>query len=125
MLGRLTGNFGKPCGQFVTVIRQVTARSAMRFIATTLLLLTLGPALPADSSAQVETPSEDSEPSGYMDPDDRSPLAALNPANSSLEVWIGPIILGVFAFFLILFIRRYSKPRRQDQAQTDVEKRRE
>ena len=89
------------------------------------MLLTLGLAMLADAFAQDETPSEDSEPSGYMNPDDRSPLAALNPADSSLEVWIGPIVMGVFAFFLILFIRRYSKPRRQDQAQTDVEKRRE
>ncbi len=97
----------------------------MRFIATSLLLLTLGPALPAASFALDETSSDDSQPSGYMDPDDRSPLAALNPAESSLEVWIGPIILGVFAFFLILFIRRYSKPRHQDQAQKDIDKRRE
>lgn len=97
----------------------------MRFIATSCLLLVLGLALPAHSSAQDETPPNDSEPSGYMDPDDRSPLAALNPAESSLEVWIGPIILGVFAFFLILFIRRYSKPRHQDQAQKDIEQRRE
>ncbi|NDY95203.1 hypothetical protein [Wenzhouxiangella limi] len=93
----------------------------MRLIATSFLLLVLGLAVPGYSSAQDETPPNDSEPSGYMDPDERSPLAALNPADSSLEVWIGPIILGVFAFFLALFIRRYSKPRRQDQAQKDID----
>lgn len=97
----------------------------MRFIATSFLLLVLGLTMPAYSPAQNETPPNDSEPSGYMDPDDRSPLAALNPAESSLEVWIGPIIMGIFAVFLILFIRRYSKPRHQAQAQKDVAKRRD
>lgn len=97
----------------------------MRLIATSLLLLMLGLMLPGHSFAQDPPPSQDSEPSGYMDPDDRSPLADLNPADSSLEVWIGPIILGVFALVLIVLIRRYSKPRHQDQAQSDLKQRRD
>ncbi|TVS11003.1 MAG: hypothetical protein EA419_09305 [Wenzhouxiangella sp.] len=81
------------------------------------LMLVLSPALPL---AAEEAPADQDEPSGYMDPDERSPAAALNPAESGLEVWIGPIIMGVFAFFLILFIRRYSKTRHQDKAQKDL-----
>jgi len=71
--------------------------------------------------AMADEPVPDAEEaSGYMDPDGSSPAAALNPAESGLEVWLGPIMMGVFAFFLILFIRRYSKSRHQGQAQQDL-----
>ncbi len=87
------------------------------------ILLTLMLALaPVSGLANDEPLVDQEEPSGYMDPDGRSPAAALNPAESGLEVWIGPIIMGVFAFFLILFIRRYSKTRQQDKAQKDPDK---
>lgn len=72
---------------------------------------------------RADTPPDQEEPSGYMDPDERSPVAALNPAESGLEVWIGPLILGVFALALILLIRRYSKAHRQGKAQKDIEPR--
>lgn len=89
-------------------------RNALPIVLT--LLLALSPVLPL---AADEPLVDQDEPSGYMDPDDRSPATALNPAESGLEIWIGPIIMGVFAFFLILFIRRYSKTRHQDKAQKD------
>ena len=94
----------------------IRLRNALAVICTLMLVSALALPLAAE-----ETPPDQDEPSGYMDPDERSPAAALNPAESGLEIWIGPIIMGVFAFFLILFIRRYSKTRRQDQAQKDPE----
>lgn len=67
-----------------------------------------------------DEPVPDSEEaSGYMDPDGSSPAAALNPAESGFEVWIGPILLGAFALLLIVVIRRFSRPRRQEKAQRD------
>lgn len=92
---------------------------------TTTLLLMLAMVLSDPSLVMADPPPDQDEPSGYMDPDDRSPLAALNPAESGLEVWIGPIIMGVFALALILFIRRFSKARHQDQAQKDLNDRSE
>ena len=91
----------------------------MRLLMTMLLMLVMvlsGPLL-----AAADTPPDQDEPSGYMDSDGRSPLAALNPAESGIEVWIGPIVMGVFALILILFIRRFSKSRRQDKAQKDLD----
>lgn len=71
--------------------------------------------------AAADEPVPDAEEaSGYMDPDDASPAAALNPAESGLEVWIGPILLGAFALLLILVIRRFSRPSRQEKAQQDI-----
>ncbi len=71
--------------------------------------------------AAANEPAPDAEDAaGYMDPDGSSPAAALNPAESGLEVWIGPILLGAFALMLILVIRRFSRPRRQDKAQQDI-----
>lgn len=91
----------------------------MRLIAAAPLILTMLLAGPAPALADV--PPDQDQPSGYMDPDERSPLAALNPAESGIEVWIGPIVMGVFALILILFIRRFSKSRRQDKAQKDLD----
>lgn len=95
----------------------------MRLLITMLMMLAM--MLSAPLLAAADTPPDQQEPSGYMDPNDSSPLSALNPAEGDLKIWIGPIIMGVFALILILFIRRFSKTRRQDQAQSDPEDRRD
>lgn len=95
----------------------IDLRSAMPVLLTLMLALSPGFGLADD-----EPVADQDGPSGYMDPDDRSPAAALNPAESGPEVWVGPIIMGVFAFFLILLIRRYSKAWHQGKAQKDPNK---
>lgn len=39
---------------------------------------------------------------------DRSPLEDLNPAESTWQIWLGPVAIGVFALILALLIRRFS-----------------
>lgn len=52
--------------------------------------------------------AEDNEGVEGATPADRSPLEDLNPAESSWQVWIGPVMIGVFALVLALLIRRFS-----------------
>lgn len=43
-----------------------------------------------------------------VDPD-RSPLEELDPRQASWKTWLGPIVIGVFAFILVFLIRRFSR----------------
>lgn len=52
--------------------------------------------------------AEESEEVEGATPADRSPLEDLNPAESTWQVWIGPIVLGLFAIALVFLIRRFS-----------------
>lgn len=46
--------------------------------------------------------------SNGVDPD-RSPLEELDPRQASWKTWLGPIVIGVFAFILVFLIRRFSR----------------
>jgi hypothetical protein len=58
--------------------------------------------------AATQVAAEESEEVEGATPADRSPLEDLNPAESSWQVWIGPILLGLFAIALVFLIRRFS-----------------
>lgn len=74
-----------------------------------LALLLSAPAHAADfATAPVLAAAEQDESLEGATPADRSPLEDLNPAESSWEVWIGPIAIGVFAIILAFLIRRFS-----------------
>lgn len=60
------------------------------------------------SSAATLVVAEESEEVEGATPADRSPLEDLNPAESTWKVWIGPIVLGLFAIALVFLIRRFS-----------------
>ena len=58
------------------------------------------------SAAQVQ--AEETNDLEGASPADRSPLEDLNPAESTWQVWLGPIAIGVFALILAFLIRRFS-----------------
>jgi hypothetical protein len=65
---------------------------------------------PLGGAVQVQAQTQPEE-SGELEgatPADRSPLADLNPAESSWRVWAGPVAIGVFGLILVFLIRRFS-----------------
>lgn len=87
----------------------------IRSIALIMLLMVAGLlAVPASSDAAsvpFQAMASDTNASDDLEgatPADRSPMQDLNPAESSWQVWLGPILIGVFALALAFLIRRFS-----------------
>jgi hypothetical protein len=86
----------------------------MRFsLMTVFFLIALvpaGPLLAVDSSGLPSTAAfaaADEEAEGMTSGDER-PVEALDPRDGDWRVWAGPLLLGIFAFSLVMLIRRYT-----------------
>ncbi len=92
--------------------RRKVHRSFTRSLAGILFaaLLVLPTTLPAGD----EIPPDRDEASGYLQAEDRSPLDMFRPDGSSWLVWVGPILMGVAAVLLIVFIRVFSRNAHRD-----------
>ncbi|TVQ29987.1 MAG: hypothetical protein EA370_14380 [Wenzhouxiangella sp.] len=72
-----------------------------------------------------ELPPDQDEPSGYLVPEERSGLDLFRPNRSGWLVWVGPVLMGLAAFLLVLFIRNFSRHRHgQDAGPPDDDDRR-
>lgn len=71
--------------------------------------------LPVNAEAASGSPAlaviqaESEQSADGMTRPDQSPLEELDPRQASWKTWLGPIVIGIFAFFLVFMIRRFSR----------------
>ncbi|GEM_PF-2863370 len=88
-----------------------------------ILLVTLGFGMttvaadnPAISGEPLIAAAQNEEAEG-MTRDDESPMDEFDPEEASWEAWLGPIVIGLFGFFLVLLIMRFTLRRKRDRDQ--------